>query len=406
MPRVALIHDFLLDLRGGERVFAAICDAYPDADVFTAVYDERGTEGRFAARSPRASYLQRLRPTARTFRPLLPFYPSAIESLDLRGYDIVVSSSSAWSHGVLVDPGAVHVCYCHNPFRYAWNEREATLSARSVLTRAPLRALLSRWRQWDWIAAQRVDTYVANSAITAARIRRYFGRESTVLHPPVELARFSPGPVGAHYLVLAELMAHKRIDVAIRAFNALGLPLVVVGDGPEWRRLRRLAGPTVRLTGRLSDDEVADLLRTSQALIVTAEEEFGIAAVESLASGRPVIALRSGGVLETVDRRPHGRLLRRRRRPAGARRGRARVRSGRGRPGGMRRGGETLQRRALPGTAARDRRRDCATGHTIARDRASDGRSIAPQSVTPRRRIHEDSLNLSRPGHNQRNPVT
>jgi glycosyltransferase involved in cell wall biosynthesis len=300
MARVALIHDFLLDLRGGERVFAAICDAYPEADVYTAVYDEKGTEGRFAARAPQSTYLQRLRPTARTFRPLLPFYPSAIESLDLRGYDIVVSSSSAWAHGVLVDPGAVHVCYCHNPFRYAWNEREATVSARSAVTRAPLRALLSRWRRWDWIAAQRVDTYVANSAITAARIRRYFGRESTVLHPPVELARFSPGPVGAHYLVLAELMAHKRIDVAIRAFNALGLPLVVVGDGPESRRLRRLAGPTVRLTGRLSDDGVADLLRTSQALVVTAEEEFGIAAVESLASGRPVIALRSGGVLETV----------------------------------------------------------------------------------------------------------
>jgi glycosyltransferase involved in cell wall biosynthesis len=141
---------------------------------------------------------------------------------------------------------------------------------------------------------------VANSAVTASRIRRYFGRESTVLHPPVELARFSPGAVGGHYLVLAELMAHKRIDVAIRAFNALRRPLVVVGDGPEWRRLRRLAGPTVRLTGRLNDDDVAELLRSAQALVVTAEEEFGIAAVEALASGRPVIALRSGGVLETV----------------------------------------------------------------------------------------------------------
>ena len=300
MPQVALIHDFLLDLRGAERVFAAICDAYPTADVFTAVYDEKGTEGRFASRSPQASYLQRLRPTSRTFRPLLPFYPAAIESLDLRGYDIVISSSSAWAHGVLVDPGAVHICYCHNPFRYAWSEREATLAARNPLTRPALRVLLSRWRQWDWIAAQRVDAYVANSAITAARVQRYFGRDSTVLHPPVELSRFSPGPVGAHYLVLAELMAHKRIDVAIRAFNELGLPLVVVGDGPEWRRLRRLAGPTVRLTGRLSDAEVADLLRGAQALVVTAEEEFGIAAVESLASGRPVIALRSGGVLETV----------------------------------------------------------------------------------------------------------
>ncbi len=300
MPRVALIHDFLLDLRGAERVFAAICDAWPDADVFSAVYDEKGTEGRFAHRHPQASFLQKLRPTSNTFRPLLPLYPHAVESLDLRGYDIVVSSSSAWAHGVLVDPDAVHVCYCHNPFRYAWSEREATLAARGLLTRPALRVLLSRWRQWDWIAAQRVDAYVANSEITHKRIRRYWGRESTIVHPPVELSRFSPGPVGDHYLVLAELMAHKRIDVAVRAFNALGRPLVVVGDGPEYRRLKRLAGPTVRLTGRISDGEVADLLRTAQALVVTAEEEFGIAAVESLASGRPVIALRAGGVLETV----------------------------------------------------------------------------------------------------------
>jgi glycosyltransferase involved in cell wall biosynthesis len=299
--RVALVHDFLLDLRGAERVFAAICDAWPDADVFTAVYDEHGTERRFAARAPRASFLQRLRPTARTFRPLLPLYPHAIESLDLRGYDVVVSSSSAWAHGVLVDPGAVHVCYCHNPFRYAWSEREATLGARNPLTRPALRLLLSRWRQWDWIAAQRVDAYVANSAITAGRIKRYFGREAEVLHPPVELDRFAPGPVGEHYLVLAELMPHKRIDVAIRAFNALRRPLVVVGDGPEARRLRRLAGPTVRLTGRLGDAEVAELLRSARALVVTAEEEFGIAAVEALASGRPAIAVRAGGVLETVD---------------------------------------------------------------------------------------------------------
>lgn len=301
MPRVALIHDFLLDVRGAERVFAAICDAWPDADVFTAVYDEKGTEGRFAHRHPQASFLQKLRPTSRTFRPLLPFYPHAIESLDLRGYDIVVSSSSAWAHGVLIDPGAVHVSYCHNPFRYAWSEREATLAARSPLTRPALRVLLSRWRQWDWIAAQRVDAYVANSAITQKRIKRYFGRDSTILHPPVELSRFYPGALGDHYLVLAELMPHKRIDVAVKAFNALERPLVVVGDGPEHRRLKRLAGPTVRLTGRISDDEVADLLRTSQALVVTAEEEFGIAAVESLASGRPVIGLRAGGVLETVD---------------------------------------------------------------------------------------------------------
>ena len=299
--RVALIHDFLLDLRGAERVFAAICDAWPDADVFTAVYDEAGTEGRFADRDIRTSFLQRLHPTSRTFRPLLPFYPHAVESFDLRGYDTVISSSSAWAHGVLVDPGAVHVCYCHNPFRYAWTEREATLRARGALARPALRLLLSRWRQWDWIAAQRVDRYVANSHTTSERVRRYFGRESTVLHPPVELERFTPGPVGAHYVVLAELMAHKRIGVAVDAFTRIGLPLVVIGDGPEGRRLRRAAGPSVTFTGRIPDEQVAQVLAGARALVVTATEEFGIAAVEALAAGRPVIALGEGGVRESVQ---------------------------------------------------------------------------------------------------------
>jgi glycosyltransferase involved in cell wall biosynthesis len=299
--RVALVHDFLLDLRGAERVFAAICDAWPQADVFSVVYDERGTEGRFADRAVTTSFLQRLHPTARTFRVLLPLYPHAVESLDLRDYDLVITSSSAWAHGVLVDPGAVHVCYCHNPFRYAWSEREATLHARNPLVRPALRVLLNRWRQWDWIAAQRVDRYVANSMLTASRVRRYLGREATVLHPPVEIDRFRPGRVGEHYLVLSELMAHKRIDVAIQAFNRLRRPLVVVGDGPAERRLRALAGPTVRFTGRLSDAQVADLLRSCRALVVPGEEEFGIAAVEALASGRPVLAAAGSGVAESVE---------------------------------------------------------------------------------------------------------
>ena len=139
--RVALVHDFLVDVRGAERVFLALCDLFPDADLFTAVYDEAGTEGRFADRDVRTSFLQRLHPTSRTFRPLLPFYPHAVESFDLRGYDTVISSSSAWAHGVLVDPGAVHVCYCHNPFRYAWNARQETLAARGAVGRAALGAV-------------------------------------------------------------------------------------------------------------------------------------------------------------------------------------------------------------------------------------------------------------------------
>ncbi len=301
--KVALIHDFLLDVRGAERVFSTMCEIWPDADVYTAVYDERGTEGRFRDRNVRATFLQRLHPTSRSFRVLLPLYPYAIESLDLSSYDLVVSSSSAWAHGVLVDEGTTHVCYCHNPFRYAWNEREATLSARGAVMRAGLRVLLSRWRQWDRLAAQHVDRYVANSDTTRRRIERYWGRHSNVVYPPVDTARFKPVPAeerGDYHVVLAELMPHKRIDVAIHAFNRLGLPLVVVGDGPAMRSLRRIAGPTIRFEGRVDDQRVASLLARSRALVVTATEEFGIAAIEAQAAGRPVIALDRGGVRETL----------------------------------------------------------------------------------------------------------
>jgi glycosyltransferase involved in cell wall biosynthesis len=300
-PRVALIHDFLLDVRGAERVFIELCQLWPDADLFTVVYDERGTESRFAGRRLHTSYVQRLRPSARTFRILLPLYPSAIESFDLRGYDLVVSSSSAWAHAVICDPHTVHVSYCHNPFRYAWNDREQTLArARNPVARGLLREVFRRWRQWDWIAAQRVDRYVANSHTTQDRIRAYFGRDAHIVHPPIDTERFAPGPVGDQYAVISELMPHKGIDVAVEAFNRLRRPLVVVGDGPEARRLRRQAGPTITFAGRLSDPGVAQVLQSARALVQTSVEEFGIAAVECQAAGRPVIARRGGGALETI----------------------------------------------------------------------------------------------------------
>jgi glycosyltransferase involved in cell wall biosynthesis len=299
--RVALVHDFLLDVRGAERVFMQMCDLYPQADVYTAVYDEDGTEGRFAHREIRTSFLQRTRPSARTFRTLLPLYPSAIESFDFSDYDLVISSSSAWAHAVICDEGTVHVSYCHNPFRYVWNDRDHTLAQRrDPVSRAALRALFRRWRQWDWIAAQRVDAYLANSRTTQARISSYFGRESTVVYPPVETERFGPGGVRDYYVVLSELMAHKRIDRAVRAFNRLRLPLVIVGDGPDARRLRRMAGPLVSFAGRVSDERVAELLSGCRALVLPAIEEFGIASVEAQAAGRPVIAAHGGGALETV----------------------------------------------------------------------------------------------------------
>jgi glycosyltransferase involved in cell wall biosynthesis len=307
--RIALVHDFLLDLRGAERVFLAMCDLWPDADLYTAVYDPVGTDGRFDHRNVFTSPLQRLRPTSRTFRALLPLYPAAIESFDLSGYDLVVSSSSAWAHAVICDESTQHLCYCHNPFRYVWNDRDRTLAERrDPFTRAALRALFRRWRQWDWIAAQRVDRYLANSRATQKRISTYFGRESSVVYPPVETGRFAPGEVGDYYLVLSELMPHKRIGVAVEAFNRLGRPLIVVGDGPDARRLKRMAAPNVRLVGRVDDERVAQLLSGCRALVVTATEEFGIAAVEAQAAGRPVIGLAAGGVCETVNEGVTGTL--------------------------------------------------------------------------------------------------
>ncbi|MDQ3643945.1 MAG: glycosyltransferase [Actinomycetota bacterium] len=300
-PRTALVHDFMVSLRGADRVFLEICELYPDADIFTPIYDEGGTEGRLAHRNIHTSFLQRLRPNSRNFRTFLPLYPAAIESFDLRGYDLVISSSSAWAHAVICEERAVHVCYCHNPFRYAWNERRRALDETfDPFSRILLGALFRRWRVWDWVAAQRVDRYLTNSRTTQARIRTYFGRESEVVYPPVDTGRLKPGQVGDHYLVLSELMSHKRIDIAVEAFNQLGLPLVVVGAGPHRRRLRAMAGPTIRFTGRLDDAQVGELLSTCRALVVTSVEEFGIAAVEAQAAGRPAIAAGLGGAIETV----------------------------------------------------------------------------------------------------------
>ena len=307
--RVALVHDFLVSMRGADRVFLEMCRVWPEADVFTPIYDEDGTEGRFAHRNIHTSFLQHLRPSRRTFRALLPLYPSAIESFDLSGYDLVVSSSSAWAHAVVCDEATVHVCYCHNPFRYAWNERDRALSERTdPLTRAALRGFFARWRQWDWRAAQRVDRYVTNSRTTQARIQGFFGRSSQVVYPPVELDRFHPGEPGDYYLILSELISHKRIDEAVRVFSRQGTPLVVAGDGPDLRRLQGMAAPNVSFPGRVSDAEAARLLAGCRAFLLTAVEEFGIAAVEAQAAGRPVLARRGGGALETIVDGVTGRL--------------------------------------------------------------------------------------------------
>jgi glycosyltransferase involved in cell wall biosynthesis len=297
---VALVHDFLIDYRGGERVFKVLCDLFPNADVYSPIFDAEGTRNVFADRAVRASYLNKLAPKESNFRRLLPFYPRATESLDLSGYDLIISSSSAWAHGLIAREGQRHLSYCHNPFRYAWDQRQAAMDGRGFIARGALDRVLSRWRAWDRAVSAEVDLYLANGEITRERIARCFGRSSGLLYPPVDTDRFSLGNSGEQFVVLSELMPHKRIDVIVSAFSDLGMPLTVIGDGPDLARLFSLSGPSVEFAGRVSDDEVAQRLQSSAALVQCATEEFGIASVEAQAAGRPVLALAEGGALETV----------------------------------------------------------------------------------------------------------
>ena len=305
--RVTLAHDYLLVMRGAERTFAAMADLYRTSPIFTLLYDAEGTNGRFASRSITTSSLQRLGLDQSTFRRLLPLYPLAIARLELPPSDVVLSSSSAFAHGVRVPAGAVHVCYCHAPFRYAWYEEARALAE----TPAPLRPLLRlqlRWmRRWDRAASDRVNAYIANSRLTRERIKRYYGRDAPVIHPPVETHRFSPGEPGDRLLVVSELVRHKRVHIALEAARRAGSPMTVVGTGPEHSALEE-AYPEATFHGRAGDEELVELYSRARAVVMPSLEEFGITAVEAQAAGRPVIAPAAGGALETVLDGQTGRL--------------------------------------------------------------------------------------------------
>ena len=296
---VALVHDYLLVMRGAERSFAAIADSYPQAPIFTLLYDEQGTDGRFAGRSVSTSPLQRLGATQGNFRRLLPLYPAAVSRLPLPPCDLVLSSSSAFAHGVRAPQGAVHLCYCYTPFRYAWYEQARALEEVPAPLRPLLRAELARIRRWDVRASRHVDAYVAISELSRERIERYWGRQASVVHPPVETDRFAPGEPGDALLVVSELVRHKRLQVALEAARRAHAPIRVAGTGPDLALLRT-AYPEVEFLGRVSDEQLAELYAQARAVIVPSKEEFGITAVEAQAAGRPVIAAAAGGALETV----------------------------------------------------------------------------------------------------------
>jgi glycosyltransferase involved in cell wall biosynthesis len=303
-PSLAFVQDWLVDFGGAERCLEALCQEFPAAPIHTLFYDPKQFENSaIAGHLIHTTFLNKPFFKSR-YRTFLALYPFAIEQLDVGDPDVVLSFSHSVAHGALVRSDTLHICYCHTPARYAWDLTHSYLKlsrldrgVRSWLARAVLHYL----RLWDAAAAPRVDYYVANSRHVAKRIRRIYGRDAAVINPPVELQRFKPADKrGDAFLVLGRMVPYKRADLAVVACTRLGLPLRIIGDGPEMGKLKRLAGPTVEFLGRLSDTEAARELAEAKALLFCGEEDFGITPVEAMASGTPVIAFGRGGATETI----------------------------------------------------------------------------------------------------------
>lgn len=309
--RVAVVHDQLYTYGGAERVLAELLEVFPEAEVY-GLFDilPDGERGFLKGRRVNTTLLQRLPGLKRLHRFYFPLMPLAIEQLDLGAFDVVISSSYLVAKGVVLGPDQLHICYLHSPMRYAWDQQHRYLSElrvgsglKGLLTRVALHYL----RQWDGRSAAGVDLFLANSHFVARRARRAYRRDCLVLRPPVDVARFRPGPPLAQrdrvYVTLGRLVPAKRVDLLVRAFDGLGggRRLIVAGNGPELERLRAMAGPQVEVRGRVSDAEACELLRSAQAFLFAAEEDFGIAPIEALAAGTPVIGLRRGGLRETVQ---------------------------------------------------------------------------------------------------------
>lgn len=310
--RVAIIHYWLFHMRGGEKVVEELCRMFPEAVIFTHLYDRENVSEIIRRHEVRETFIARLPFARKLYQKYLPLMPYALEGLDLREFDLVISSESGPAKGVIPMPDTPHVCYCHSPMRYLWDQYHVYRENSGLVTRAMMPMLTHELRKWDVTNSARVDHFVANSNHVANRIEKYYRRDAEVVFPPVSVEDFAPvapGEVEDFYLLAGELVTYKRPDIAVKAFNRNGKKLVVIGDGPDRRKLEAIARPNVTFLGKVPFAELKSHFARCKALVFPGEEDFGIIPVEVMASGRPVIAYGRGGALDTVVEGETGQLF-------------------------------------------------------------------------------------------------
>lgn len=302
--KIALVHDYLVQYGGAERVLEAFAEIFPYAPIYTIVYDKEAMHGVFEGKRIYTSYLQKF-PFARKKHRLFPMLmPIAIEQFDFSAYDVVLSDSSSYAKGIITGPDTLHICYMHTPMRYAWDDCQKYAQDFNMLKlfKKIVPFAMNYVRLWDKVSADRVDLFLANSNFIAKRIRKYYRKEATVIHPPVSVDRFYTAKKNkGYYLMVGRLIAYKKHDIAIEAFNKLGFPLKIIGRGPEMKRLQKMAGPNIEFLGRVSDEKLPEYYAECKAFIFPQEEDFGIVAIEALASGRPLVAFRGGDIPEHLE---------------------------------------------------------------------------------------------------------